>query len=176
MLETLRVRAAGVAGVIGGLAWAALPMALATAVGPYLAVVAALLLLFAVAGFYLWYEESFGAAGRAGTSILGMGLSIVVAAAGLGVVGLTGLAVTTGVLAGTLVAVGSATLAVGCYRAEVLPLPTVVALGLGIPLSALVNNTLRLFGVVVGVYGFVWVMIGYHVFSAATEALAEEDA
>jgi hypothetical protein len=176
MLEALRVRASGVAGILGGLAWAALPMALATVVGPYLAVVAALLLLFAVAGFYRWHEESFGAAGRVGTSILGMGLSIVVAGAGMAVVGLTGLAVTTGVLAVALLAIGSATLAVGCYRAEVLPFPTVLALGVGVPLSAFVNNTLRLFGVAIGVYGLVWVLIGYHVFAEATEALEDEDA
>lgn len=177
MFDPVRARGAGGAGMVGGLLWGAIPVALAASVGAYVAVLASLALLLGVAGFYGWFRESLGLAGGVGTTLLGVGLSVVMVAAAADVAGLGGLAVSVGALAVAVLAVGSAALAIDSYRGAVVPAPTALALGVAIPLSALVNNTLvGLFGVGLGIYGLVWVLLGYHVFAAATESMVGGEA
>lgn len=159
------------------------------------AVVVPVLIGFGVLEIYGRYDDRYGATGRAGVVLAGVGLAFLLVTAllyaasppGLIVVVLVGVPGITGVVA---LALGSVLLARSLRRLGVVSLPVAVLLGAGVPLAPLVAALLAAAaeragfsgsaaGVLAGLsgapYGAGWMLVGYRLLATAGEGRADVD-
>lgn len=171
-LTTPRGRAA--LAVLGGLAWALIPVGVA-AVPALLDVVALapVLVAFGLLELHRRYGSTASTTGTAGTVVVGVGLAAAAVAGvanalypdGVLKVLVVGVPVVT---AGILLVVGSALLAYELWRLRAVPTPLAVAFAVALPASVAVNAVVApALDAGIGLYGLAWAALGAHLYRTA---------